>query len=337
MVIILAILTGGILGTLIERGDFCFHSTWRDLLRQPRHPDLFRAYLLLLLISIPLVQGMIALGWIEPWIAPFAWQANVFGGLIFGAGMVIASTCITGVFYKLGHGMLGMVVAMVAWAIGDIFTYIGPLAPVRDSLNDNPIMVNGESATVLNSFGWGGVVLLLALGTITAVYLWRSPRNSRDKLWNWVLLGSAMGVFMSIAWLLARAGGSNYTFGTSRVPTGIFEFLTGQSSGSGSVWIPVTLVALIPGAFIAAKRSGTLWVRGETGKRYAQLAIGGFVMGVGAAIAGGCNLGHGMVGVPLLSIGSIVSTLSIIVGIFLADRVVKLWQAQKSEPANVPI
>ena len=315
----------------------CFHSTWRNLLQQPRRPDLFRAYLLLLLISIPLVQGMIALGWIEPWIAPFAWQANVFGGLIFGAGMVIAATCITGVFYKLGHGMLGMIIALVAWAAGDIFTYIGPLAPFRDRLNANPIMVNGESATLLNSFGWGGGLLLIVMGVVTAVYLVRSPRNPRGKLWGWLPLGTAMGIFMSLAWLLARARDANYSFGTSRVPSGIFEFLTGQGGGGGSVWIPVTLIALIPGAFIAAKRSGTLWIRGETGQRFAQLAAGGFVMGIGAAVAGGCNLGHGMVGVPLLSLGSIVSTLSIIAGVYLADRLVKAWREQKSRPADAAV
>ena len=336
MTLIFAILTGLTLGYLIERGDMCFHSTWRTLLQQPRQPDLFRAYLLLLLISTPLVQGMIALGWIEPWIAPFAWQANLVGGLIFGVGMVMAATCITGVFYKLGHGMLGMSVALVAWAVGDIFTYVGPLASLRDNLNANPIMVNGESATLLNSSGWGGGLFLVLLGLVTAVYLSRSPQNSRGKLWDWAKLGVAVGLFMSLAWLLAQAGNANYTFGTSRVPTGIYEFVIGQTSG-GSLWIPVTLIALIPGAFIAAKRSGTLWVRGESGQRYAKLAGGGFVMGIGAAIAGGCNLGHGMVGVPLLSLGSIVSTLSIIAGVYLADRLVKVWQAQKSQPANVAV
>ena len=43
-------------------------------------------------------------------------------------------------------------------------------------------------------------------------------------------------------------------------------------------------------------------------------------MGVGAAIAGGCNLGHSMVGVPLLSVGSIVTTVAIIAGVFAAAR-----------------
>ncbi len=332
MTILLGILTGLGAGYIFERGDFCFHSTWRDLLRRPTRPDLFRAYLLLLLISIPLVQGMIALGWIEPSIPPFAWQANLFGGLIFGAGMVVAASCITGLFYKLGHGMLGTVVALAAWAIGDVVTYLGPFAPLRNALNAAPLTIDGASPTMLNMFGPAGILIVFALGIGAAIYLWRSPRETRGKLWGWVTLGSVMGVFLSAAWLLARAGGSNYTFGTSRVPTGIFQALTGNLSG-GSIWIPLTLVSLIPGAFIAARRSGTLWVRGETPRRYAELAGGGFLMGIGAAIAGGCNLGHSMVGVSLLSMGSIATTFSIITGVFLMDRAIKLFRASK--PAAV--
>jgi uncharacterized membrane protein YedE/YeeE len=325
MTIALAVLTGLGLGYIVERGDLCFHSTWRDMLRQPRKPDLFRAYLLLLLISIPLVQIMIALGWIEPWIPPFVWQANLIGGLMFGVGMVIAATCITGVFYKLGHGMLGMIVALAAWALGDILTYLGPFAPLRDSLRSAEITIDGQSATLLNAPGWVGVVVLVILGIAAAAYLWRSPRQSRGKLWNWALLGVVTGLFLSAAWLLARAGGSSYTFGTSGVPSTIFEAVTGQATPD-SWWIPVTLILVIPGAFIAAKRADTLWIRGETSRRYVQLAVGGFIMGVGAAIAGGCNLGHGMVGVSLLSLGSISSTVAIVAGVFVADRFLKMWQ-----------
>jgi hypothetical protein len=50
-------------------------------------------------------------------------------------------------------------------------------------------------------------------------------------------------------------------------------------------------------------------------------------MGVGAAIAGGCNLGHSLVGVPLLSLGSIATTLSMLLGVFLADRSIKVIAA----------
>ncbi|MCP4416852.1 MAG: YeeE/YedE family protein, partial [Chloroflexi bacterium] len=123
-----------------------------------------------ILLAILTGIGLGYLGWIEPWIPPFVWQANLIGGLIFGVGMVVAATCITGVFYKLGHGMLGMIVALVAWALGDIVMYLGPLASVREALIAAPVTVNGKSATLLNAFGWPGMGLSMLLGMVTAVY-----------------------------------------------------------------------------------------------------------------------------------------------------------------------
>ena len=59
MTFILALLTGMGLGYIVERVDLCFHSTLRGLFRRPAQLDLFRAYLLSLLIAAPLVQGLI--------------------------------------------------------------------------------------------------------------------------------------------------------------------------------------------------------------------------------------------------------------------------------------
>lgn len=322
MEFILAIAAGLGIGFILERGDFCFHSTWRGFTKRPRQLDLFRAYLLAMLIGIPLVQGLLALGWIEPWIPPFAWQANLAGGFVFGIGMVIGATCITGLFYKLGHGMVGVLVGLAAWAVGDILTYLGPLKPLREALNSAPLTVNGQSATVINVFGPAGWVLLLLSGTAVIIYLLRSPLQPRGKLWNWLVLGSATGLFMSFAWLLARAGGSDYTYGTSGVPSGLVEALMNGSSG-GSFWIPLALISLVPGAYIASRRAGTFRLRGESGRRYLELGAGGLLMGIGAGIAGGCNLGHSLVGVPLLSLGSIATTMAMAFGVFFAAAVTK--------------
>jgi hypothetical protein len=185
------------------------------------------------------------------------------------------------------------------------------------------IIVNGQSATVVNLLGVAGVILVIVIGVLTVVWLWRSPRASRGDYWDWARLGLAVGFFTGLVWLLAEVGGANYTYGTSGVPTNVLTALT-EGSQDGSLWIPAALVSLIPGAFLAAVTSGTLWVRGESLRRYVGLALGGFLMGVGAAIAGGCNLGHSLVGVPLLSLGSITSTVSMAVGVWLADRVAKL-------------
>lgn len=330
-IVLLAILSGAALGYVLERGDFCFHSTWRGVFRQPPQLDLMRAYLLTLLVAIPVVQGMIALGWVKPWLPPFPWQANLVGGIIFGVGMAVAASCITGLFYKLGHGMLGTIVGLLFWASGDVLVYRGPLAPLREALAASPLTVNGQSATLLNFLGPVGPLLLLLLGAAAAIYLWQSPRADRHKLWGWLPLGLSTGIVISAAWLLARAGGSDYIYGTSGVPTAMLVALGGEGSG-GSLWIPVALLSIVPGAFLAARVSGTLWIRGETALRYAELGAGGFLMGVGAGVAGGCNLGHSLVGVPLLSLGSIMTTVAMGIGVFLVHRIQKEWRSSHPQP-----
>ncbi len=166
MPVILAILSGTSLGYAFERGDMCFHSTLRGLFRTPKQLDLFRAYILTLLIATPLVYGLQVLGWIDPWIPPFTWQANIIGGLIFGVGMVIASSCITGFFYKLGHGMLGVLVGLVAWVFGDLMVYLGPLSDMRNALTADPITISGEIPTVSNFFGPMGWARLCGCGNL---------------------------------------------------------------------------------------------------------------------------------------------------------------------------
>jgi hypothetical protein len=278
--------------------------------------------LLTLLISIPLVQGMRALGWIDPWIPPFAWQANLVGGLVFGAGMAIAASCVTGLFYKLGHGMAGTLVGLLFWIIGDLLTYLGPLKPLREALRANVITANGQTATVTTLFGTAGWLIVAVFAIITIVYLWRSPRNGRFLLWNWPTLGIVTGLFISFSWLLAHAGGQNYAYGTSGIPASVVQSLTGQ--GGGSIWFPISLIMLIPGSFIAAKRAKTFWLRPETTRRYVELGAGGLLMGIGAGIAGGCNLGHSLVGVPLLSMGSIVSTIAMATGLMATVTILKV-------------
>jgi len=326
MTIALAIFTGASLGYVLERGDLCFHSTLRGIFKRPQQLDLLRAYILALLIPTPVIFALRAAGVIDPWIAPFAWQANIFGGLIFGAGMVVATSCVTGLFYKLGHGMLGTLVGLAFWALGDILVYVGPLSGLRAALTASNLTVTFDQL-----FGSAEWLVLLGLGVAAVFWLWRAPKENRitrDKLWGWLPLGVAVSVVISISWILARQGGSNYPYGTSYVPSGIFLSLTNANSAGSAPWIPIALLSLIPGAFLAALRAKTLWVRGETMKRYIQLGTGGFLMGIGAAFAGGCNLGHSLVGVPLLSVGSIATTLSMLVGVFAAHQLGRIMNVQ---------
>ncbi|MDA3041017.1 MAG: YeeE/YedE family protein [Actinomycetota bacterium] len=327
MTIWLAVIAGTVLGYVLASGDFCFHSTWRRLVSEPIDPSPARAYVVFLIVATPLVQLLDRTGVIDPYVPPFTPAAAIVGGLIFGGGMVVAQTCVSGMVYKLGTGMVGMVVAIAGWAVGDIITWQGPLQGLRSSLTENVISTTGddgssEAATVVSSLGFIGVVVLVALGAGAGWWIHRRPpttvRPGGVIVNNRWALGAATAAAVVLGWLLVAWHGGDYSFGTSGVPNQIYNAVTGDEGGS--MWIPLSLVSLVPGAVVAAATRQKWWLRGESGARYAQLGVGGMIMGVGAAIAGGCNLGHSMVGVPLLSVGSIVTTVAIIAGVFAAAR-----------------
>lgn len=335
MTILLAVFAGGALGFVLARGDFCFHSTWRRLFGDPAETSLVRAYVVLLVVSTPIVQIFLATDVIDPFIPGFAPGAAIGGGLLFGAGMVVAKTCISGMFYKLGAGMVGMTVALVAWAAGDIITYRGPLSGLRDRLIENPITDTAadgteEALTVTSWLGPFGAVFAVFVGLGLAAWVARDEAvavpshdtlTGRGPKLGGAQMGLATAAVMVVAWLLVRWHGADYSYGTSGVPTQIWNGIT--SDDNISWWIPLGLISIVPGALIAAVAGNTLLVRGEDSRRYIELAAGALLMGVGAGIAGGCNLGHSMVGVPLLSIGSIVTTVAIVAGVFVADRLAR--------------
>ena len=56
--------------------------------------------------------------------------------------------------------------------------------------------------------------------------------------------------------------------------------------------------------------------------RTARALAGGTLMGIGGSIAHGCNIGHGLTGVPLLSLGSILAAAAMAAGALLTWRLV---------------
>ncbi|MFI5593592.1 YeeE/YedE thiosulfate transporter family protein [Amycolatopsis sp. NPDC051758] len=111
--------------------------------------------------------------------------------------------------------------------------------------------------------------------------------------------------------LLAGIGGAS--FGPSTVGA-----VAGLAAGEPNWWLTAFLPGTVPGAAIAARLTGDLHIRGGRPVRYARLVVGGFLLGEGGWLAGGCNLGHGLSGVAQLNVSSWVVVAAIIGGIALA-------------------
>ena len=79
-------------------------------------------------------------------------------------------------------------------------------------------------------------------------------------------------------------------------------------------WEALLVIFAIVGAVISARTSGEFKLRAPAPKLLIQTFFGGALMGFGAVVAGGCNIGHIRSGVPQLSLGSILSGAFIVLG-----------------------
>jgi hypothetical protein len=74
------------------------------------------------------------------------------------------------------------------------------------------------------------------------------------------------------------------------------------------------VLSLPIGAFIAARRTGSFRLQVPNATSTLRMFTAGGMMGISAAIAGGCNIGHTFTGVPTLALSSLTATLFIFLG-----------------------
>lgn len=305
--IVAGAVSGLVFGYVLQRGDICFHSTFRGLFEH--RYALFKTWALGVAIAVIGLTAVFASGlWELNEALALRPVANALGGAILGAGMVVAASCNSGLFYKLGSGMLGAAVGLVGWAAGE-------LAGARVRLPGPTLIAAGPEASLPGVLGLPRWAVAIPLASAVIVVVFRTGgREGREWRWGWPLAGTALGLVTVAAWVLA--GSSGHSFGPSTV--GAVE---GLARGRPPWWLVAFLAALIPGALAGAVRSGGWWVRGERPSRYVGLLVGGFMLGAGARIAGGCNLGHGLSGMAQLGVSSIVAVLGIVGGVGVARAV----------------
>ena len=302
---------GAGMGYVLWRGQLCFSSMFATA---PRGGLLLRGWLLGVALASVGLSVLYATHWSRGLNTglPFRPVANISGGLIVGVGMAIASSCVSGLFYRLGSGMVGASVGIASWAVGEL--------AVRSVHVPGPTVLSGGfTATVPGVLGIPRLVGSIAFLAVVAVGLrWRPARDrpTQGWQWDWPQLGVALAVVTVGGWVLARLGGSG--FGPSTVGA-----VASIAAGTPNWWLIAFLIAIIGGSTVAARTAGGWWLRGEVPLRYGQLGVGGFLMGAGGWIGGGCNLGHGLSGVAQMNVSSWVVVACMALGV-LGTRAV--WQ-----------
>ena len=265
--------------------------------------------------------------------------ASIFGGLIFGYGMVFAGGCVTKNIIRAGSGDLRSLINLIIIGIFAYMTIGGILGLVRTTAF-GPLAIdlgefeleNQSIGSIVSLFSGTNIETanLFALIIIAgAILLWCFKDKAFRTSPNHILSGLVIGLCVIAAWFLS--GLASDELAEVVVPVGSISFVrpTGDTLeylmrytalGAPSFGI-VILVGTILGSTIAAISKGRLKL-----VTFANLddtlrnLYGAALMGVGGILALGCTFGQGITGVSTLAMGSFIAFASIVAGGFIGIK-----------------
>ena len=321
-------LVGAMLGATLYHAAFGFTAAYRNAVVR-RDVSGITAQLLMLgaasLLFAPILADGQAFGrGVVGAVAPAGVQVAV-GSFLFGLGMQLGGGCGSGTLYTVGGGSTRMVVTLAAFCLG---AFLGSLDMGRWAA-----LPSLGSLSLARQFGWGPA-LALQMGALVLIWLaarlWARGVPQRS-LWGsvtWRRLLTGPWPLILGAGLLALLNALTLVLaGHPRTITWAFT-LWGAKAAMAMGWDPATSafwtggfqeaalrrsvvhdvtsimdIGLVLGAFTAAGLAGRFApsLRVSPGGLLAAL-IGGVLMGYGARLAFGCNIGAFFSGVASTSV-----------------------------------
>ena len=309
-----AVLIGGLAGLSLYHASFGFTAAWRRIVTERRGGGLRAQFVLILLtsaVSFPLIAWGAEFG--QPtfgFVFPFG-IAAALGAFMFGMGMQLGGGCGSGTLFTAGGGSTRMMITLAAFVLGSVaatahlhlWGRLPKLPPVSFIREFGP-----HGAFLLTALVLGALALLTirieksAHGGIATL---RHTASVLTGPWS-PIFGAAMLAIVGIATFLVigRPWGITSAFAlwgakafhAVGIPVETWPYWSGQRGAlENSVLRDTTSVmnfGVILGAMIAASLAGRFAPVWKLSRRDVLTAVaGGLLMGYGARLAYGCNIG----------------------------------------------
>ena len=344
-------------GIIMHRSDFCIAGMFRDLFLF-RNSPLLRSLILLIAFSMLLFEIARLIGVLNYSLPSSLFGlpslTNLFGGILFGIGMVLAGGCVVGTLYKLGAGNLPAGCAFIGLLAGSAL-----YAEVHPRWKQLTLATRlGDAATLPQLLGLPPTLLifLLLIAAGGLLYRWQAKglllRPNRVKgylqpqtaalllavigLVSFSLLGMPIGITSSYAkdgalyeQLLIPEHVASLDYFQGRG----FEYLLPignqtLQAGAGPFWDGLALVqfplilGIVIGSALSAVNMGKFNWRFDIPRcQLFSALVGGIIMGLAARMSPACNVWHLLGGLPLLSLQSILFTLGLLPGAWIGTLV----------------
>lgn len=339
-----AIVMGLSLGFILQRGRFCLNSAFRDIIFI-KDFTLFRSYLLCVVVALigtnmledaglimyfdPDAGQLVSTGLLRQNFVPLA---IALGGFLFGLGIVLAGGCASGIVYRVGEGQMAAVIAVIGFFFGIGMTTDGLLSPLNKYLKSFNVEIFGKkNPAIWDLFGGGptskwATIAVFSIIVLAFVFKGKPTFGKSGKGFSWGLTGVLIGLLTIFAWEISSVFGgvprglaittplreffNSMLLNSSHSPFPEFSFL-GLFKGTWGVFF---ILAVPMGAALSSFGLKEFKWKIPPAKEVLTVFFGSILMGVGAVIAGGCNLGHGVTGMSTMSLASLLGITSIILG-----------------------
>jgi uncharacterized membrane protein YedE/YeeE len=298
------LITGLVFGVAAQRSAFCLRASVAEF-AQGKLGSRMAVWLLAFSTALVWTQTAELLGFMGSQEArmmavPGSVSGAIIGGLMFGAGMIMARGCSGRLLVLAATGNMRSLVAGLVFAVVAQMALKGWLAPLRTALAGLWITPSGRNVNLLTALHLpqeAGVVVGL-LFALAALWLARKNRVSKRILFT----ASGVGFAVAVGWVLTYAL-SQAAFEPVQIESATF---TGPSANMLMFFLTANPqlefdVGLVPGVFIGAFASAAIgrelkWQGFEGARTMRRSLVGAALMGMGGMLAGGCAIGAGVTG-----------------------------------------
>ncbi|MDN2701876.1 YeeE/YedE family protein [Janthinobacterium sp. SUN100] len=311
---------GALLGITLYHAAFGFTSAWRVFIADGRGDGL-RAQMLMLAVGVALFFPALSAGTlfgtpVAGLVSP-AGTSVIFGAFIFGIGMQLGGGCASGTLYTVGGGSTRMLITLAAFIVGSVIgTAHMPLWTALPQLKPISLVTTLGLAPAL-ALNWIVFALIAAItvfvekrrhGKLVATPL----RPAQASPWlhgPWPLVAGAVALvvlnFATLA-LSGRPWGVTSAFAlwgakaasVVGIDTASWAYWSNKANAA-ALAAPLTQdktsvmdIGIVLGAMLAAALAGRYAPVWRIPRRSLIAAIvGGLLLGYGARLAYGCNIG----------------------------------------------
>lgn len=324
---IIGLILGIVFGMIAQKNQFCFSGSIKDyiLMKSTRRGASVVMAMIVAIISTTIVASYFEL---DLTATPYYKEdinyfIIIFGGLLFGTGMMIADGCSNRHLIKFGQGDSKSLITLVFIAIFGFATAKGLIQGYLSPITNNETLIEISSMIENSTMNIYFVIAVLFIILLTLT-------KSIKRIFT-LVDGFLIGLLVASAWFITGVMGEESMERIIELSGVSFVYPTSKSLELFMFYqvneftFPIALVCgMMIGAFTMSyfnKKYSFGCTATQKVNRVTYNMIGGALMGTGGILSIGCTVGQGLTGMSTLAFASFLAISSIFIAGVITGRI----------------